>query len=293
MNIKFSNDDFFDENENFRAFFTSAHREKTMHSHEFYEISYLYEGHGESHTEKGSKPFRAGEFIFIKPGTNHAVTSPQKKDDVLARLGHCIFTQKYFEGLIEDYSAIFKSENYALYNMLFDKSHFCLHLSDDDAKNIYRQMWIAAHEYNHFKIGSEAIIKNSMLNLLISITRLYECHINNVPPTVSTNKDLDELVKYMRSNFGYNLTLEFLAAQVHLSREHLSRIFKQYTGQTISDFLLDIRITRAKQMLKNPKHSITDISSYCGYQTVGNFQRAFKKATGMSPREYRKSTSAS
>lgn len=172
--------------------------------------------------------------------------------------------------------------------MITSTNFAAIRLLDDDAQNMYKIMWLAVHEYNHYKTGSEKIIDNSMLNLLICATRLYEYQLNNIPPTISTNKSLEELKKYILSNFAYNFTLDFLASQVHLSREHLSRSFKKYTGQTISEYLLDVRMTRAKQMLRNPKNSITDIGTYCGYNTVGNFQRAFKKHTGMSPREYRK-----
>lgn len=73
-----------------------------------------------------------------------------------------------------------------------------------------------------------------------------------------------------------------------MSREYLSRKFKSYTGTDISDFIAEIRIERAKQLLRSSTHSITDISSYCGYTSLGNFQMFFKKLTGFTPSEYRK-----
>ena len=82
--------------------------------------------------------------------------------------------------------------------------------------------------------------------------------------------------------------MDFLAEQAHMSREYLSRKFKSYTGTNLSDFIAEVRIERARQLLRSSAHSVTDISSYCGYTSLGNFQRFFKKLVGCSPSEYRK-----
>lgn len=286
MNTKFLDKDFFDENENIRAFFCRAHSEKNMHSHEFWEIGYIYEGIGKHHTNEGSKTIKAGEFILIKPGARHSVTAPQK--GAPTRVCNCLFTQNYFEMLIQEYWNVSGLADYTLHDMLLGSEPFCLHLSDDNAKNVKHLMWLIAHEYNHFTVGSELIIKTAMLDLLVIITRLYEYSIKKAAPTVSRNDEIDRLMKYMRSNFGYKLTLGFLAEQVHLSREYLARYFKQYTGKTVLEFLTEIRISKAKEMLRTSSHSVEDIGAYCGYPSVSNFQKAFKKATGLSPSGYRK-----
>ncbi len=286
MNTKFLNKDFFDENENIRAFFCRTHSEKNMHSHEFWELGYIYEGIGRHHTNNGSKSVKAGNFILIKPGAYHSVTAPQNGAPM--RMCNCLFTQKYFETLIQEYWNVDGLADYTLHDMFFGSEPFCLQLSDDNAKNVKHLMWLIAHEYNHFTVGSEFIIKYAMIDLLIIITRIYEYSIKKVAPTVTKNDEIDRLMKYMRSNFGYKLTLDFLAEQVHLSKEYLSRYFKRYTGKTILEFLTEIRISKAKEMLLTSSHSIEDIGTYCGYPSVSNFQKTFKKVTGFSPSRYRK-----
>ena len=127
-----------------------------------------------------------------------------------------------------------------------------------------------------------------MINLLIYIARLHKAQTVKQQTSDNKNAALDEIIKYIRSNFGGNLTLDLLAEQAHISREYLSRKFKNYTGTNLSDFITEVRIERAKQLLRSSTHSITDISAYCGYTSLGNFQRFFKKLTGCSPSEYRK-----
>ena len=287
MTTHFLNSDFFEGNEHLRAFFCVAHREKNLHSHEFWELAYIYEGCGKNHTDT-IESVNENSFLLIKPGAKHSITSLPQKDGAQVRVCSCIFTQDYFKAIEKEYSTVAELQGYALYDMILGDASFCISLSDDNAQNVRHLIWLIAHEYNHFTAGSEAIMKHALLDLLIIITRLYEYSIKRASPTVSKNAEIDELMKYMRSNFAGRLTLEFLAAHVHLSREYLSRYFKKYTGKTISEFLLEIRMSKAKEMLRTSSHSITDIAAYCGYPSVANFQKAFKKFVGMLPSAYRK-----
>ena len=288
MKDKIFNHDFFNDDSRLHIIFTSAMREAYTQSNEFWELIYIYEGRGIFYHDNTELEVNAGELLLIKAGKEFTIVSPTQKNNAPARICRCFFNQEYFDEIKNEYCNIFKSENCALYDMMLGKHSFAVRICDDDAQNIHNILWLIAHEHNHFKVGSEAIIKNSLLNLFICATRLYEYQLHSILPTYTTNKSLDELKKYIRANFSCELSLEFLASLVHLSREHLSRTFKEYTGQTISAFLLDIRIESAKKLLHNPRNSITEISEYCGYKTIGSFQRAFKKHTGMAPREYRK-----
>ena len=145
-----------------------------------------------------------------------------------------------------------------------------------------------AHEYKHFSECSEEIIANSTLSLLIYITRLHEKKLKNETVTTTKNDVINDLIKYIRSNFGSNITLEYLAAYVHLSPEYLSRYFKKCTKMNISDFITQTRIEKAKYRLRTTSWPIQDVAFYCGYNSPGNFHKAFKKTVGMSAGEYRK-----
>lgn len=296
--MKLPYQDFFEENEELRAYFYRAPREKKLHCHEFWELVYVYEGVGKCECTKPEETpgnsreaglVRAGCFLLIKPEQQHCLTSLPQTEGAPARACCCIFTQAYFEQLSKELMRLDDLSDCVLYDMLFDRKPFCIRLTDDNACNIQHLMWLVTHEYNHFTIGSKTVINSAMLSLFICITRLYDYQTNHSAPTVTRNGEIDKLIKYMRSNFGYRLTLDFLAAKVHLSREYLSRYFKQCTGKTISDFLLEIRMSRAKELLRNSSQSVSDIAAFCGYPSVSNFQKAFKKTTGVSPSAYRNS----
>ena len=200
----------------------------------------------------------------------------------------CVFTQKLFHAIFAEYLEVKDLSCYSLYNMLGNNDPFVVKLSDDTANNVKHLLWMITHEYNHYTAGSDLIIRHALINLFVYITRMYEYETKKLSGVVSQSHEIDELAKYIRSNFSYNLSLDFLAQHMHLSREYLSRYFKKHMGKTISEYLLEVRIEKAKQMLKTTTHSINDICEYCGYSSISNFQKAFKKVVGMSPSMYRK-----
>ena len=125
------------------------------------------------------------------------------------------------------------------------------------------------------------------LTVLIYITRIYEREIKKEKIVETKNDVIDDLIKFIRSNFKRNLTLDYLAAYVHLSPAYLSRYFKKCTGVNITDFITKTRIDRAKQILKTSNYSIQEISEFCGYKDMSNFQRVFKRLVGVSASQYR------
>ena len=104
---------------------------------------------------------------------------------------------------------------------------------------------------------------------------------------VSERFDIDELLKYISINYGSKLSLDLLAANMHLSREYLCRYFKKHTGKTIFDYIREVRIAQAKHLLRTSSHPIADIGAFCGYPSVSSFQRAFRAEEGISPGEFR------
>lgn len=290
MEIKYSDEDFFESNEEIRAFFSDAHQNKNIHSNKFWEIAYVYEGTAVIHTENNIFKLNSGDFILIKPDTPHSITLSTENENQRMWMCCCIFTQKYFRNINSDYMNISELSCYSLYNLLNSNASILIKLSDDNAQNVKHLLWSIAHEYNHYTAGSNYIIKHTLVNLFIYITRIYAYESGSISNVVSKSHEIDELTKYIRSNFGCKLSLEFLAQHMHISKEYLSRYFKKYTGKTISEYLCEIRIEKAMQMLQTTTHSINDICEYCGYSSIGNFQKTFKKITGMSPCAYRRNS---
>ncbi|WP_078552900.1 response regulator [Bacillus alkalicellulosilyticus] len=93
--------------------------------------------------------------------------------------------------------------------------------------------------------------------------------------------------EYIRSNYQKDIKLKEIADRFFLSREYISRKFKQEYEATITDYVTKIRIDKAKELLENPFLKIYEIADTVGYQNDKYFIKVFKKNVGMTPNEYR------
>ena len=83
------------------------------------------------------------------------------------------------------------------------------------------------------------------------------------------------------------LTLDNIARQANLSRSHLSLLFNQATGVSPYEYLILQRIEKAVEMLGSSEVTIISIAQECGFRSLANFNKTFKKVTGMTPSDYR------
>ncbi|MHA6480856.1 response regulator transcription factor [Paenibacillus sp. strain BS8-2] len=83
------------------------------------------------------------------------------------------------------------------------------------------------------------------------------------------------------------ISLQYIAEQVHLNHQYLSVLFKNETGQNFSDYVTQCRMSKAKQLLKDTNLKVYEISVLSGYISAKHFMAVFKEAVGMTPSQYR------
>jgi two-component system response regulator YesN len=98
---------------------------------------------------------------------------------------------------------------------------------------------------------------------------------------------IQKAVNYMNQNYEKKLTIDEIAQAVYLSPCYLSRIFKQSLGCTLMEYLTQIRVEKAKTMLKNPKYNIMQVAEENGFEDPGYFTRVFKKIEGITPSRFK------
>lgn len=98
---------------------------------------------------------------------------------------------------------------------------------------------------------------------------------------------INHIHKYIKDNLQEDLTLTKIANQVYLNPSYLSRFYKQYTGKKLSDYMNELKIIKAKQLLKDNKLKINEIGFQLGFKSPSYFTSFFKKMTTLTPNEYR------
>jgi hypothetical protein len=94
-----------------------------------------------------------------------------------------------------------------------------------------------------------------------------------------------EACKVVEQHFDRPLTIKELSRKVAMNECYLKKGFKALTGKAIHEYTQDIRISRAKEMLKQEGLSVSDVANTLGFSSISHFSTSFKKATGMKPCE--------
>ncbi|GGH14423.1 response regulator [Paenibacillus segetis] len=102
------------------------------------------------------------------------------------------------------------------------------------------------------------------------------------------NKLIREIIQMMKDKMSENFTLKDIAQQFSFSPNYLGYLFKEETGKTFSEVLIQLRMEQACELLKDQTSKIYEVASKVGYRYLPYFSRQFKEAYGMTPMEYRK-----
>lgn len=143
------------------------------------------------------------------------------------------------------------------------------------------------HKHTHFE--SMAFLKLSELFIHISRPENQAVHFistaNFQPETSSVVK---KCIKVIMRDLEASLSLESIAEELHISKNYLSRIFKDVTGLTVHEYINIQRIKKSQNLLETSQLSILDIAQRSGYNSVSYFERVFKKYTETTPIKYQK-----
>lgn len=101
------------------------------------------------------------------------------------------------------------------------------------------------------------------------------------------SRRVDKVKQYINDHYSESLKLADMAELVGMSPVAFSRFFRQRTGRTLSDYIVDIRLGYAARMLVDSTRNISEICYECGFNNLSNFNRTFKAKRRYTPREFR------
>ncbi len=98
---------------------------------------------------------------------------------------------------------------------------------------------------------------------------------------------IQQSIEYINENLYRNLTLTEIATELDMSQYYFGRLFKQSIGMTPHQYLIQQRVERSKQLLKQPEKKIVNIATECGFANPSHFAKCFRQRMGVSPQQFR------
>ena len=241
-----------------------------LHSHPHYEIYLLLKGDRSFFLSNSLYTLGAGTLVVIPPYVMHKTEGgPFERINVNVSNDYLdSFQRKTLDDLAKDIAI--KIPNNAL----------------QEINKLLAQMEEAESLQKHQENVKKALF-GYLIYLLSTMPRENKVEssaeiLQNAPPIVL------KIINYLNDNYDKKISLETLEKTFFLSKTTLCKQFNQAINCTITDFLLNIRLNKAKYYLTETKKSMTEISSLCGFCSQNYFGLIFKQKTGLSPLNYRK-----
>lgn len=250
----------------------------TKHFHNEYEIYYLISGDRYYFIDKETYYCPAGSLVLIEHNLVHKTSTVQipSHDRILLEIhGEILEPLMNQIGIsIEDF---------------FHQYTGVYVLPSNKQQKIEKLLLSIAHEIKLRSTNYDFIVKLKVMELLIFVMR-YDAIQKPIPNKARTDKHklVDKVATYLSDTYDQNETLEDISKKFFVNKCYLSRIFKEVTGFTISEYTNIYRIQKAKIMLDESEISITEIAETLGFRSAAYFVRVFKNYTETTPHHYRK-----
>lgn len=246
----------------FLAEIKSLTRNQALHWHSFFEIEYILEGEGEYILNGVSYKLRNNLMLLATPSDFHAY---------------------YFSSKTKIINIQFPSEllNPDIYKKMSKP------VIINDVNMLYQQLLLSLYDHNPTSPNYNQNFIRNMLNSLLFLA-YSDKHSISTQKHDEINNYFHKIILYVNSHFQEQISLTGLSEYLHLRPEYISRLFKKNSNQTFSEYLTEIRLSHAFNLLKLSDMSIYDVATNSGYTSFPHFIRMFKKKYGYPPSQIRK-----
>lgn len=253
--------------------------EGVYHDHDFTELAYILSGKGKYLVEGKEYDVVSGDLLICNPGVrhNHIITNPKEA------------TIQFISGFTN-----FHFKNMAPNSIELPDGGCILHTSAELKQELSRHCYTMIAEKESKQAGRYIMFKTHLMQLLLLIMREIAevekseqkgCNFESYNKSYAVNR----IINYLNENYEHKISLEQIAHNMYLSPVYISKIFKEETGESPINYLIKIRLEKAKDILLNADSgSIKNIANRVGYDDVYHFSKLFKKYYGISPLYYKK-----
>lgn len=248
-----------------------------------YELEYFLDGSGSIIVNGKNYPVKKGDVMLRRPGQYVQGIMPYTcyfiSFDLLGHTGKNIKTYD-IENQDQEFQCLYKNPVLNIIPTLFHPTEM----------ERYQELFTRVFkEYINYTSASTLILKALILEIIYQLYKDHTKPNHNYKFASSPHQlELEIILDYIKQNLNKKIRLEQLAKLADLSPNHFHKIFTETLGITPNNYIIDLKLKKAKKLLLTSTLNISEIAMECGYSTVAYFSIAFKKHFNLSPLEYRK-----
>ena len=251
-----------------------------IHAHKNYELNLMTSGSGKRIVGNNISTFENNDLILIGSDLPH---KRELNESGINNPPECLILS-ISENLVNN--NLIQIKELESIRHLFERAMSGIAFKGEGVKLIEQQM-MQLEELQ----GCDRFI--ALIRLLISLTEFEEQEILSLTPelTLSNYKDLEQIktvYDFVLRNIQDTISLDTVAGLLHMAPGSFCRFFKKRTGKSFMQYVKEIRISIASNMLSNTEKPIAQICLESGYNNLANFNFYFKSIMKMTPSEYRK-----
>lgn len=192
-------------------------------------------------------------------------------------------TDKFTSYIAIFISSEFYEKHYGVYTDKRPESYLWKQFLVNKDIMIYIKKFMSEYEnkqpgYESILESFSSIITHQLIRSVLQIDTLSDSSIEKF--------EIEKAIEYMNQNFGEKLTVRSLSKLVNMSESNFIRTFKQETQLAPIEFLIKLRIDKAKKLLRSGEKTITEIALQCGFNSTSHFSSCFVKRLGSTPSDY-------
>ncbi len=247
-----------------------------FHNHDSYEIYYLHSGERQYFIQNTTFPVRTGDIVLIN---RHDLHKTMESGSNIHERTVINFRETFFPSTLlpNDLFSVLRSNQKVM------------SLSNKQKQIIEQMLESMLYEYTQKQLDYKLHLQSTLIQLLITLNRFAkEAPASKKSEAIPHNKKVAEIVRYLQYHYKDPFKLEVLSERFSISKYHLCRSFKQYTGFTPVEYIHQIRIKAAQKLLVETEVQIQVVSEQVGFNNIMHFNRVFKHISAVSPSKYRK-----
>jgi len=259
------------------------HFYEKLHQHPQWQLTFIIEGKGQLMVGDYLGRFEPGDMFLFSANMPHVFRSDGEYFDPKTdkrSLGNTLFLD--FEALGK---SLMEVEEFTGLNQWLQRTKGCFAIHGNTKDKIKKNLMNFPDLQGLKKMLSALEILNGLQESqdLNALNRFIQEKVF----TETEGKRMGHVMSFILSKSQSSIGLQEVAGVANLSKEAFCRFFKERTGKTFTEFLLQVRIHQACQLLQESEWSISQIAYQTGFQNLSYFNRAFKKIQGETPKEFR------